>query len=78
MKYTVLISNFDKSHKLCKRPRVLELNSFFAIISIFALSVTATFGALFEPSTDALKSVEVAMVVIRSFHFGLSQKLSYS
>ena len=57
-------SNFDKSHKLCERPRVLELNSLIAIISIFALSVTATFGALCEPSTDPLTRPNVAMVVI--------------
>ena len=62
--FEVYRSNFDKSHKLCKRPRVLEMNSLLAIISIFALSVTATFGALCEPSPDLLTSQNVAIVVI--------------
>lgn len=61
--YEVYWSNFDKSH-ICNRPRVLELNSLLAIVSIFALSLTATFGALVESSAETLTSTDIAVVVI--------------
>ena len=59
--YEVYRSNISRTHKLCNRPRVLELNSLLAVISIFALSVTATFGALDTRNADDLTSYDVGI-----------------
>jgi hypothetical protein len=62
--YEVYWSNYDKTHKLCKRPRVLEINSFFAMVSVLFLSITCTFGSLVDASHETATNRDIAVVAI--------------
>ena len=62
--FEVYRSNLDRAHRLCHRPRVLELNSLLATISICALSASATFGALDTRTADDLTSYDVGIVAM--------------
>lgn len=72
--YEVFVSNFDKTHTLCRRPRVLEVNSILAIMSITALSLISTFGALVKPDDDE-EYVDLSQTALVSIPFWIFSKL---
>ena len=62
--YEVYRSNVIVSYDLCKRPRVLELNSLIAVLSIFALSAIGIFGAFVQNDNRAVDKAHLAAVVL--------------